>query len=107
MPTAIVYDNEYAIPILGGKYPTLKKNYTLQSHESNSLEEIKKHLRNSYPAKETVRSYMDYLENLATKLSQILADEEREGFVNWDLKKDIESVRLLYQQLTGRLAKYP
>ena len=105
MPATIVYDNEYAIPILGGKNPTLRKNYTLQSHEASSLQEIKKSLRNGYPDRDTVQSHMDYLEGLATKLSQIIADEEREGFVNWDLKKELESIRVLYQQLMGSFAK--
>ncbi|MBI4175915.1 MAG: hypothetical protein HY518_01815 [Candidatus Aenigmarchaeota archaeon] len=106
MPTAVVYDNEYALPILGGKnHPALKKTYSLQPHERRSIEEIRKRLRSDSPDKEVIRSHAEYLEALATKVSQIISEEEREGFVNWDLKKDVEAMRLLYQQVMERLSQ--
>jgi hypothetical protein len=76
-------------------------SYSLQYYEQQSLEEIKKWLMDKHKNQGIRQHYIDYLHDLLKKLSRIVASEEAEGIFNADLKRDLQKVEGLLEQLTA------
>ena len=74
--------------------------FELAKHERDSLEDIKKLLKESkYTDKNTVQESLDFLENLSNRMNVAINNEKKDGKSNWELDSDLLDVRKVFDQL--------
>ena len=80
--------------------------YTVQKHEFESLNEIKRMIRsNLYTDLKDVREHLDFLERTAGRLNTIFANEQKEGMIDLDTPKFIKEVKQTYDNLYDLYSK--
>ena len=78
-------------------------DYELKSYEKKSLREIRKGLtQDTYTKVKDCEEHMEYLEDLANKVSERLSNERRIGQENWSLEQARSDIRTLYKALAMR-----
>jgi hypothetical protein len=78
--------------------------FELQKHERDSMEEIKKLLKeNKYTDKNVVQESLDFIESLSNRMSIAINNEKKEGKSNWELESDLQDVKKVFDQLNGLL----
>ena len=74
--------------------------YELEKHERDSLEEIRKTLKNnSYTKKEDIQDSLDFLEKLANKINVAVTNEKKDNKTTWELETDLADLRRLFDKL--------
>jgi hypothetical protein len=85
-------------------YKDAGKDYEIESYDRQSLDEIRKLLReNKYKDATQLRDHMEMVENLIARLMRIIQDEEKESIVNLSLKRDFSRIKDLYDQMSRHL----
>jgi hypothetical protein len=89
---------------LDNYYKDAGKDYELEPYDRQSLDEIRKLLReNKYKDAAHLRDHMEMVENLIARLMRIIQDEEKESIANLSLKHDFARVKDLYDQMSRLL----
>jgi hypothetical protein len=74
--------------------------YELAPHERNSIEEIKKAIKqNKYKDKPSIKDTLDYIEALANKMNIAIQNEKRENKTTWELEADLNDLKKVFEQL--------
>jgi len=85
-------------------YKEAGKDYELESYDRQSLDEIRKLLKNGkYKDPVLLRDHMEMVENLIQRLMMIIQDEEKESIANLSLKRDFAKIKDLYEQMSRLL----
>lgn len=74
--------------------------YELEKHERESLEEIRKTLKNNeYKTKTDIQDSLDFLEKLANKINIAITNEKKDNKTTWELETDLNDLRRLFDKL--------
>lgn len=83
-------------------------DYNFNEYELKSINEIKRMVKEkAYKSREQAQEHLDYLENLANKFKHIAMDEQEAGLTSWDLKKEIDIIKRVYDELFDLVEKLP
>ena len=75
-------------------------SYDLEKYERDSLEEIRKGLKNGvYKTKEDIQDSLNFIEKLANKMNIAIVNEKKENKTTWELEADLSDVRKIFDQL--------
>lgn len=87
------------------RYPQAAKRSAFRSshmeyYDRKSLTEIRRMIRNNeYKSKDQAQGHLQFLQKLADKLNTAMMQEEKEGEVNWELRRDIAEVKQVFDEL--------
>ena len=74
--------------------------YELEKYERDSLEEIKKCLKQGkYKTKEAVQESLDFIEKLANKINIAVNNEKKDNKTTWELETDLADVKKMFDEL--------
>jgi len=80
--------------------------YELEKYERDSLEEIKKTVKNEgYTKKEDIQDSLDFLEKLANKINMAVTNEKKDVLVDFYVEWKIENLELFYTRTEGNKSK--
>lgn len=77
--------------------------YELEFQDRRSIEQIKVFLEKGYPEERIIRDHLNYLEDLLSRIREILRAEEGYGYTNETLKHDFRNIQGLLQRLSREL----
>ena len=78
--------------------------YELEKYERDSLEEIKKTVKNEgYTKKEDIQDSLDFLEKLANKINMAVTNEKKDNKTTWELETDLNDLKKLFEKLNQML----
>jgi len=93
--------------VVSKQYQTNQKDYELQQHERDSIQEIEKMMKGDlYKDEQTIRDHIEYLEQIETKLNSILENERSAGLTNVSLKQDYIKITRICSRLVELLTKF-
>ena len=76
--------------------------YEMEYYDKDSINEIKKMIANNlYQDANTIQEHLLFLEHLAGKLQQALSAEQGRGESAWNLRKNIDEVKNIFNVLSS------
>jgi hypothetical protein len=74
--------------------------FELDNYQRESIEEIKKFLKEGkYKDKTAIKESLEYIENIANRISIAIQNEGREGKTTWELESDLNMIKKLFNEL--------
>jgi len=93
--------------VISKQYKTNQKDYELQDHERNSIQEIERMIKeNLYKDEATIRQHLEYLEQIETKLNGVIENEKQAGLTNISLQQDYIKISRLCKRLVELMATF-